>query len=76
MAEPIRSWDDAAAFALTLPDTGLSTSYGKPAVKVNGRAFLYSGREPENSFGPRDRSRHGRDAEGNRSGDLLADAAL
>ena len=53
MAEPIRSWDEAVAFALSLPDTALSTSYGKPAVKVasNGRAFLYVGRETESSFG-------------------------
>lgn len=42
----MRSWEEAAAFALRLPDTELSTSYGKPAVKVNGKAFLYPGREP------------------------------
>ncbi|HLL29545.1 MAG TPA: MmcQ/YjbR family DNA-binding protein [Allosphingosinicella sp.] len=51
MAEAIASWEEAAAFALTLPGTELSTSYGKPAVKVNGRAFLYIGREDETSFG-------------------------
>lgn len=53
MAEPIRSFEDAVAFALTLPDTELSTSYGKPAVKVasNGRAFLYTGHEQDTSFG-------------------------
>ena len=47
MTEPIESWDEAVAFALSLPDTELSTSYGKPAVKVasNGRAFLYTGHE-------------------------------
>ena len=46
-------WDAAVAFALTLPDTILSTSYGKSAVKVasNGRAFLYTGHEDETSFG-------------------------
>ena len=40
-------WNDLTAFALTLPDTELSTSYGKPAVKVisNGRSFLHPGRE-------------------------------
>jgi hypothetical protein len=49
----IDSWEKAVAFALSLPDTILSTSYGKPAVKVasNGRAFLYVGREAESSFG-------------------------
>lgn len=53
MAEPIRSFEAAVAYALTLPDTELSTSYGKPAVKVasNGRAFLYTGHEQDTSFG-------------------------
>jgi hypothetical protein len=53
VAEPIESWDKAVAFALTLPDTEFSTSYGKPAVKVasNGRAFLYTGHEDTSSFG-------------------------
>jgi hypothetical protein len=51
MADPIRNWDEAVAFALSLPGTELSTSYGKPAVKVNGRAFLYTGHEEGNSFG-------------------------
>ena len=51
-ATPIASWDQAVAFALSLPDTGLSTSYGKPAVKVasNRRAFLHMGHEAETSF--------------------------
>jgi hypothetical protein len=49
---PIASWDDAVAYALTLPGTELSTSYGKPAVKVaaNGQVFLNVGREPDSSF--------------------------
>jgi hypothetical protein len=49
----IRSFEEAVAFALTLPDTELSTSYGKPAVKVvaNGRAFLFPGHEAQTSFG-------------------------
>jgi hypothetical protein len=47
------TWDEAVAFALTLPDTEIGTSYGKPAVKVasNGRAFLFPSHEPETSFG-------------------------
>jgi hypothetical protein len=47
------TFDEAIAFALTLPDTELSTSYGKPAVKVasNGRAFLFPSHEPDTSFG-------------------------
>ena len=43
---PFKSWEEVVAFALALPDTELSTSYGRPAVKVRGRAFVYSGREP------------------------------
>ena len=52
MTGPIASWDDAVAFALGLPGTELSTSYGKPSVKVaaNGRGFLHFGREPDSSF--------------------------
>ena len=41
----MESWDEVSAFGLSLPGTELSTSYGKPAVKVNGKAFLYPGRE-------------------------------
>ena len=41
----MNDWDEAAAFGLSLPDTELGTSYGRPAVKVNGKAFLYPGRE-------------------------------
>ena len=43
-------WEEAVNFALGLPDTELSTSYGKPAVKVRGKTFLFTGREP-GSFG-------------------------
>jgi len=47
------TWDEAVAFALTLPGVELSTSYGKPAVKVasNGRAFLFQSHEADTSFG-------------------------
>lgn len=41
----MKDWDEVVAFALALPGTELSTSYGKPAVKVNGKAFVYPGRE-------------------------------
>lgn len=53
MSEPIRSFEDAVAHALSLPDTILSTSYGQPAVKVtsNGRAFVYPSHEADTSFG-------------------------
>jgi hypothetical protein len=47
------TFDEAVAFALTLPDTELGTSYGKPAVKLvsNGRAFLFPSHEADTSFG-------------------------
>src|SRR5436305_13933710 len=47
------TFDEAIAFALTLPNTELGTSYGKPAVKVasNGRAFLFPSHEADTSFG-------------------------
>jgi hypothetical protein len=52
MDEPIRSFAEAAAYALLLPGTELSTSYGQPAVKVaaNGQTFLSTGHEPDTSF--------------------------
>jgi hypothetical protein len=47
------TWDEAVAFALTLPGTELGKSYGKPAVKVasNDRAFLFPSHEADTSFG-------------------------
>ena len=52
MSEALDSWEAARDFALTLPGTELSTSYGKPAVKIaaNGRAILGTGREGDTSF--------------------------
>ena len=38
-------WDNVMAFGLALPGTEESTSYGKPAVRVRGKAFLFPGRE-------------------------------
>jgi len=47
------TFDEAVAYALTLPDTERGSSYGRPAVKVasNGRAFLFPSHESETSFG-------------------------
>jgi|SRR5207253_4053703 len=47
------TFDEAVAFALSLPGTEYSRSYGKPAVKVvsNGRAFVFSSHEVDTSFG-------------------------
>ena len=44
-ASSFDSWDSVMAFALTLPGTEESTSYGRPAVRVRGKAFVYPGRE-------------------------------
>ena len=41
---------EAVAHALTLEGAELSTSYGQPAVKANGNAFLNVGHEPDTSF--------------------------
>ncbi len=46
MTRPFDDWEQVRDFALALPDTELSTSYGRPAVKLRGKAFLYPGREP------------------------------
>jgi hypothetical protein len=47
------TWEEAVAFALSLPDTERGTSFGKPAVKVasNGRAFLFPSHEADTYFG-------------------------
>jgi hypothetical protein len=47
------TFDEAVTFALTLSDTELGKSYGKPAVKVaaNDRAFLFRSHEADTSFG-------------------------
>lgn len=52
MSEGLASWEAARDFALSLPGTELSASYGKPAVKIaaNGRTFLGTGRENDTSF--------------------------
>lgn len=46
----MKDWDEVVAFALTLPGTEIGTSYGGPAVKLRGKAFIYPGRDP-GSFG-------------------------
>ena len=48
----LADWNEVVAFALGLDGAELSTSYGKPTVKVaaNGRAFVAAGHEPDSSF--------------------------
>lgn len=43
----MKDWDAVAAFALTLPDTETGTSYGTPAVKLNGKSFVTRSREAD-----------------------------
>ena len=40
-------WDDVVAYALSLPDTELTTYYGGPAVKANDRAVVTPSREAD-----------------------------
>ena len=44
-ASGFSDWDSVMAFGLTLRGTEPSTSYGRPAVRVRGKAFLFPGRE-------------------------------
>jgi len=41
------SWDAVVAYALSLPDTELTTYYGGPAVKANDRAVITPGHEAD-----------------------------
>lgn len=41
----MRNWDEVVAFTLTLPGTELSSSWGKPSIKVRGKPFVYKSRE-------------------------------
>jgi len=45
------TWEEAVAFALTLPGAEMSTSYGSPAIKANGNSFMGVSREGATSFG-------------------------
>ncbi len=47
MADTLRSWGEVVAFALSLPDTSLESFYGTPCPKVNRKAFVSPGREPD-----------------------------
>jgi hypothetical protein len=47
------SWDDVRRIALALPDAEESTSYGRPALKVKGRAFVSESREEGAIYLPR-----------------------
>ncbi|MEG3122715.1 MmcQ/YjbR family DNA-binding protein [Sphingomonas sp. GB1N7] len=40
-------WSDVTAFALALPDTSMDPFYGTSCPKVNKKAFVSTGREPD-----------------------------
>jgi hypothetical protein len=42
----MRDWDDAVAFACSLPEVGMASFYGKPCPKLNGKALVSPGHEP------------------------------
>ena len=46
----LRAWDDVVALAATLPGVERGTSYGKPAVKVNGRMIAAATAPDADSF--------------------------
>nr|WP_315383255.1 hypothetical protein [uncultured Sphingomonas sp.] len=39
-------WDDACAFALTLPDVEIGSWWNTPCPKINGKGLMSPGREP------------------------------
>jgi hypothetical protein len=47
------TWEDVERIALTLPDAEASTHYGRPAFKVNKRAFVSPSREDGAIYLPR-----------------------
>ncbi|MFZ5746759.1 MAG: MmcQ/YjbR family DNA-binding protein [Pseudomonadota bacterium] len=40
-------WDDLVGFACALPGAVMDPFYGTPCPKVNGKAFVSPGREPD-----------------------------
>jgi hypothetical protein len=47
------TWEDVRRVALALPDVEEGTSWGRPALKVNGRAFVHPSREDGAIYLPR-----------------------
>eukprot|EP01137_Pigoraptor_chileana_P022713 Opistho-2@87922 len=42
----MNGWDEACAYALSLPDVEMASWWGTPCPKVNGKGFMSPGREP------------------------------
>ena len=43
----MNDWVEVVAFACALPDVVMESFYGTPCPKVNGKAFVSPGREPD-----------------------------
>ncbi|OJU20000.1 MULTISPECIES: MmcQ/YjbR family DNA-binding protein [unclassified Sphingomonas] len=43
----MKDWAEVVAFACALPDVAMAPFYGTPCPKVNGKAFVSPGREPD-----------------------------
>ena len=43
----MNSWEEACAYALSLPDVEMASWWGNPCPKVNGKGFMSPGREPD-----------------------------
>lgn len=41
----MRDWDEACAYALSLPDVEMASWWGTPCPKLNGKGFMSPGRE-------------------------------
>ena len=46
----MRDWEEACAYACTLPDVVMEKWWGTPCPKINGKGFMSRSREPD-SFG-------------------------
>ena len=49
-AERLRDWHDVVAIGLALPDVEEGTTYGKPAIKLNGRMLAATTAPDPDSF--------------------------
>ena len=45
----MNSWDEACAYALSLPDVEMASWWGNPCPKVNGKGFMSPATKPEAS---------------------------
>jgi len=46
----MKDWDEAVAYACSLPEVVMESFYGKPCPKLNGKAILSPSHEKDTSF--------------------------